>query len=127
MSQVTLDAHSRPDVPMILKGGSAGAWYLAKDFRVHIDASMVKAIDTAGAGEMLAGVYLSLRTLGLSIIAALENAVAVASAKVTEFGVDGAAVNEALSAARKSVEGHFEKHFGPFSSRCAYERAGNLE
>ena len=92
-----------PDVPMIIKGGAEGAWYRVQDSYHHIQAPQADAIDTTGAGEILAGVLLSLRTLGVEMTDALAYAVSVASAKVTEFGVDGAAVDAALAAVRDAI------------------------
>jgi ribokinase len=98
-----------PDIPMVVKGGDAGAWYLDKDYCHHVPAPKVEAVDTTGAGEILAGVFLSLRTLGFDVPNSLKSAVTVASAKVSEFGVNGFSMDEALAAVRSSIEEHLKE------------------
>lgn len=75
-------------VPMILKRGSKGAVYIDQEEQITIPAPSVSAIDTTGAGDVLAGVFLALRSQGVPITTALEKAVAAATSSVTNFGVD---------------------------------------
>lgn len=89
-----------PDVPMVLKAGPAGATYADGDVREHAPAPPAQAIDTTGAGELLAGAFLALLAGGVPRPAALGYAVEVASAKVAEFGVDGPLVSAALERVR---------------------------
>lgn len=96
-------AHPVPKGDIILKGGADGAAIRSDGTWVHAHAPEVTAIDTTGAGEVLAGAYLSLRTLDVPIPDALRRAVEVASAKVTEFGVDGANLRAALRRVRMEV------------------------
>jgi sugar/nucleoside kinase (ribokinase family) len=60
-------------------------------------------VDTTGAGEVLAGAFLSMRAMGVPDPVALRHAVAVASAKVTEFGVDGPHLRRAIESAHAAV------------------------
>lgn len=107
--QLLFDQAPRPNVPMIIKGGAAGASYVSDNAHYDIAAPLVDAVDTTGAGEILAGVFLSLHTLGIPTAEALRYAIFVASAKVTEFGVDGAEVDTALATVRDAVEEQVEK------------------
>lgn len=89
-----------PAVPMVLKAGAAGATYMAGAVREHAPAPAVAAIDTTGAGELLAGAFLALLAAGVPRLPALRYAVGVASAKVAEFGVDGPLVSAELARVR---------------------------
>jgi len=61
----------------------------------------VPVVDTTGAGDVLAGAFLALRSVGVDVRAALRHAVAIASASVVDFGVDGVDVQAALSHTRQ--------------------------
>lgn len=93
-----------PDAPMIIKRGKDGAAYISSDGVREVHAPQVHAVDTTGAGEVLAGAFLSLHLAGVSVLDALRHAVEAASAKVTEFGVDGSHLRSALERIGDSVE-----------------------
>ncbi|HEV2403528.1 MAG TPA: carbohydrate kinase family protein [Candidatus Saccharimonadales bacterium] len=106
------DTYSLPTCPMIVKEGANGAYYFSDGRRSRqIEAPQVDAIDTTGAGELVAGVFLSLREASMPILDALHHSIMVASAKVTEFGVDGHNVDTALQEVREAV-GKF-RHLAP--------------
>jgi sugar/nucleoside kinase (ribokinase family) len=107
----------RTNIPMIIKSGAAGAGYVAGNSRLDLAAPPADAVDTTGAGEILAGVFLSLRTLGINMADALRYAVLVASAKVNEFGVDGPQVDAALATVRDAVQELPKKCSGTHSLR----------
>lgn len=75
-------------VPTILKKGPAGAVYIAGNQTIEIPAPPVEVVETTGAGDVLAGVFLALRAQGVPVEQALKKAVNVASQSVTEFGVE---------------------------------------
>lgn len=79
-----------PKAPTILKHGPRGADFIS-DGMTHFASATPAAhvVDGTGAGEILAGVYLALRTGGLTEGQALDQAVRAATSSVTEFGVDG--------------------------------------
>jgi sugar/nucleoside kinase (ribokinase family) len=87
----------RPRVPMIVKSGPGGAEIITPDRRYHAGAPSVHEVDPVGAGEIFAGAFLALVTHGLAEPDALRHAVSAASASVTEFGVNGPRVTEALA------------------------------
>ena len=92
-----------PDVPVILKYGPGGAEFIAHGTRQYVDAPPAHELDPIGAGEILAGAFLALVAQGLPEIDALRHAVSVASASVTEFGVDGPQVTRALTLIRDQL------------------------
>jgi len=81
-----------PTGDIVLKRGAAGATYYHgrhTDARpISIPAPPTWAVETTGAGDVLAGAFLALRMRGASPARALAAAVRVASASVTDFGVD---------------------------------------
>jgi sugar/nucleoside kinase (ribokinase family) len=100
-----------PKPPMVLKHGPRGADFISdgmKHFASAIPA--VDMVDGTGAGEILAGVYLALRTCGWPEDQALDQAVRAATRSVTEFGVDGLQLIHELTAIRNTIrkEGHGE-------------------
>jgi sugar/nucleoside kinase (ribokinase family) len=100
-----------PKPPMVLKHGPRGADFTSdgmKHFASAIPA--VDMVDGTGAGEILAGVYLALRTCGLPEDQALRQAARAATRSVTEFGVDGLHLTHELTAIRNTVhsKGHSE-------------------
>lgn len=74
--------------PMIIKCGKDGAIYKHKDEILVIPAPKVEAVDFSGAGDILAGAFLTLRAQGVSVETALKDAVNLASYSVTKFGVE---------------------------------------
>jgi ribokinase len=102
--QLLFSTHSRPAAGILLKLGPEGAAYEDRTRCIRVPAPPVAAIDTTGAGEVLAGAFLSLRAVGVAIPEALTFAVEIASAKVTEFGVDGPNLRRAIAGVRAKVE-----------------------
>jgi sugar/nucleoside kinase (ribokinase family) len=92
-----------PSVPTILKHGSGGAELVAAGVRHQIPAPPADEVDPVGAGEILAGVFLALRTRGLAGDRALVYAVAAATRSVTEFGVAGPGVTRELRRVREEL------------------------
>lgn len=75
-------------VPLVLKKGAYGAVYIDRKSVIVVRAPQVSLVNTTGAGDVLAGVFLALRASGISVKKALHKAVATASLSVTNFGVD---------------------------------------
>ncbi len=92
-----------PSVPTILKHGPAGAELITASVRHRVPAPLVNEVDAVGAGETLAGAFLALRAKGVAEDQALNYAVAVAAASVTEFGVAGPAVTRELNLVREEL------------------------
>ncbi|MCG5211954.1 PfkB family carbohydrate kinase [Streptosporangium soli] len=78
-----------PQNSAITKHGPKGASYSAAGRTWHAATVPVTPVDTTHAGEILAGVFLALRSAGVEPAPALRQAVRAATAKVTQFGVDG--------------------------------------
>lgn len=85
------------DKPTIIKLGKKGAVYRNGDEQIEVPAPKVTALETTGAGDVLAGAFLAQRTKGTSIENSLKEAVNLASLSVEEFGVEHIAPLEALS------------------------------
>jgi sugar/nucleoside kinase (ribokinase family) len=97
-------AGSYPKAMLVLKRGPGGADLIRDGIKQHhARAPWVRAVDTVGAGEVLAGVFLGLRAQDVTAATALRHAVAVASRSVTEFGVDGPRITRALSRIRTKI------------------------
>ncbi|HEY1916148.1 MAG TPA: carbohydrate kinase family protein [Streptosporangiaceae bacterium] len=95
---------SLPKPPVIRKQGPAGA-QLLMDGRTRQDvaAPSAQVLDPTGGGEILAGVFLALRVLGLESKYALRYAVRAATACVEEFGVHGPQLAASLADIRRDV------------------------
>jgi sugar/nucleoside kinase (ribokinase family) len=74
--------------PMVLKRGARGATYIDTGNRIDVHAPRVRVVETSGAGEILAGVFLALKSQGRSIADSLRKGVELASMSVTEYGVE---------------------------------------
>jgi len=94
---------SQPRGPVILKHGPSGAEYLGAGKRHSVLAPSVEELDPIGAGEILAGAFLALRTRGLPEDQALAYAVGAATASVTEFGGAGSGVTRELQRVRDEL------------------------
>ncbi|GAA2353397.1 carbohydrate kinase family protein [Dactylosporangium salmoneum] len=81
-----------PSAPAVVKHGPLGASYCG----TLVPTTAADPVDTTGAGEVLAGVFLALRLAGEDPLPALTAAVRAATAKVTEFGMDGAGLATAI-------------------------------
>ena len=93
----------QPTGPTLVKHGAAGAEFRADGVRHQAEAPPVDEVDPIGAGEILAGVFLALRALGLAEDRALRHAVVAATRSVTEFGVAGPAVTRELGRVRAEL------------------------
>lgn len=78
----------RTDIPWVFKRGSGGASYLYGSSEISVTAKKVEAIETTGAGDILAGAFLSLISHGYEIEQSLQIAVDIATKSVTQFGVE---------------------------------------
>jgi ribokinase len=96
-----------PKVPAIVKRGSGGADYVTAGAVHHAPAPRATAVDTTGAGEILAGVFLALSVRGMPEAIALRYAVRAATSSVTECGVGGPNLARELEAIRKEVKDSF--------------------
>lgn len=78
------------NVPLILKKGNKGASYIDMlcGIEYSVSAPSVEVVDTSGAGDTLAGVFLAEKAKGISDEKALEDGVNTASKTVTNFGVE---------------------------------------
>lgn len=83
--------------PTIIKRGKNGAIYRNGDESIIIPAPHVTAIETTGAGDVLAGAFLAQRAQGIPVEKALENAVNLASLSVQAFGVEHIPPKEAMT------------------------------
>lgn len=90
-------------LPAVSKHGAFGASYLEPGRAWQVAADGVTAVDTTHAGEVLAGVFLALRAAAVDPATALRHAVRAATAKVTQFGVDGDHLLGTLSEIRSAV------------------------
>lgn len=96
-------ARPLPRVPTVLKHGSRGASYIDGCHVHRAPTHAVNAVDTTHAGEILAGVFLALRLASVDPATALSHAVRAATAKVTQFGVDGERLLKVLTEIRATV------------------------
>jgi sugar/nucleoside kinase (ribokinase family) len=87
---------SLPKAPTIVKHGPRGADFIANGTRLRVPAPAMREVDPIGAGEILAGTFLALRARRVPKFRALSYAVSAAASSVTEFGVDGPRVTQAL-------------------------------
>lgn len=101
--QILFSDQLTPNCAMVIKRGERGATYLHRGQRFETGVPQVERVDTTGAGEILAGALLSLLLAGHPEGTALRHAAAVASAKVGEFGVDGARLSAALRGVLRSL------------------------
>lgn len=97
--------HPTPAGHVVLKDGEHGATLSGAGATIHAPAPKCEAVDTTGAGELLAGAFLSIRALGVTDREALRHAVEIASAKVSEFGLEGPNLRRAIDRAHEEVTG----------------------
>ena len=71
---------------VVITLGAEGAFIFGDGKRVKVSAPKVEVVDTIGAGDIFAGVYLHARSKGSSLNGAGELACKVASHLVTKFG-----------------------------------------
>jgi ribokinase len=92
-----------PGRQIVLKRGARGAGLRVNGQWTEVPAPPSRLVDSTGAGEVLAGAFLSLRAMGVPDEEALRHAVRAASAKVSEFGVDGEHLRRTLADIRAQV------------------------
>lgn len=78
----------RTDIPWILKYGAEGTSYLKGSNEIKVSAPKVTAVETTGAGDILAGAFLALLSYDYEVEHALTIAVDLASQSITQFGVE---------------------------------------
>jgi sugar/nucleoside kinase (ribokinase family) len=78
-----------PTCDLVIKDGPNGAWLRNRGAWRHVPAPLANLVDSTGAGEILAGCFLSLFSLGFPARQCLSYSVRAASAKVSEFGFNG--------------------------------------
>jgi sugar/nucleoside kinase (ribokinase family) len=87
----------------VLKHGPGGAEYLDVRGVTNVPTIAVSATETTGAGDILAGVFLSLTSFEITPAVALRHAVTVATASVQSFGVDTMVVTTAIEQVRSDL------------------------
>jgi sugar/nucleoside kinase (ribokinase family) len=88
---------------MILNTGLKGRSISTRGGQSRFLPSTFRLIDTTGAGDILAEVFLALRSGGAATEVALRHAVAVATASVQSFGVDTTAVANGIGKVRLAL------------------------
>lgn len=74
---------------LVIKKGSKGVEYIRNGTILNVEAPKVKkVVDKTGAGDILAGTFLTLLALGRDPEHALLEAVNLASKSVTGYGID---------------------------------------
>jgi len=81
-----IGALERKDV--VIKKGADGAEYIHNNRIIKMVAPRVKVVDKTGAGDVLAGAFLTMLAKGKRPVFALKEAVNLASKSVTQFGID---------------------------------------
>jgi sugar/nucleoside kinase (ribokinase family) len=89
-----------PKAPLIVKRGPGGARLIVDGHPQEVEAAVQQLVDLTGGGEVQAGVFLALRTEGLSERRALRYAVRAAASCVADYGVTGSHLTAELTAIR---------------------------
>jgi sugar/nucleoside kinase (ribokinase family) len=98
------DSTPVPKAPLIIKRGRDGATLMTDGMPHDVPAARdVTVADPTGGGEVLAGVFLALRSAGLPESAALPYAVRAASSCVQDYGVHGQVLVRALADIRSEL------------------------
>ena len=116
---------------VVLKRGAAGATYYRGRHPagppISAPAPPTRAVETTGAGDVLAGAFLALQIRGVSPARALAAAVRVASASVTDFGVDHQLLRRTITGTRDALLAEsrrdFRKGISPAADRLPELRA----
>jgi sugar/nucleoside kinase (ribokinase family) len=74
--------HAKPGAVVVMKRGAQGASAWAGGETFHVPAPVVEVVDTTGAGDAFNAGYLSARLAGMSVEAALEDGVELASTAI---------------------------------------------
>jgi len=72
----------------IIKRGKQGITYIDNSSCIDFAAVPCKVVDKTGAGDVLAGVFLTLRSLGLPVADSAKKAIEVASTSIGSYGID---------------------------------------
>ncbi|WP_460141134.1 PfkB family carbohydrate kinase [Pseudomonas sp. S2_E01] len=75
-----------PKVMMVVRDGPRGCWINQGGIRSHVPGFKVEAVDSNGAGDAHAGVFLAGLAQGLPVLAAARRANAAAALAVTRWG-----------------------------------------
>jgi sugar/nucleoside kinase (ribokinase family) len=78
--------HLSPDVLMVVRDGPQGCWVEQRGERRHVPGFKVEAVDSNGAGDAHAGVFVAGLAKGLSASEAAQRANAAAALAVTRWG-----------------------------------------
>ena len=78
--------HLPPDVLMVVRDGPQGCWVERRGERRHVPGFKVEAVDSNGAGDAHAGVFVAGLAKGLSASEAAQRANAAAALAVTRWG-----------------------------------------
>ncbi|MHC8338211.1 PfkB family carbohydrate kinase [Pseudomonas sp. HLT2-19-2] len=81
-----LAAHLPVDVLMVVRDGPQGCWISQRGDRQHVPGFKVEAVDSNGAGDAHAGVFVAGLAQGLSAVEAARRANAAAALAVTRWG-----------------------------------------
>ena len=101
-----------PKAPLIVKRGPSGARLIVDGHPQEVEAAVQQLVDLTGGGEVLAGVFLALRTEGLPERRALRYAVRAAASCVADYGVTGSHLTAELKAIRGEIESRGEYNSG---------------
>lgn len=82
----SLADHLPPDVLMVVRDGPQGCWVEQRGERRHVPGFKVEAVDSNGAGDAHAGVFVAGLAQGLSVDDAARRANAAAALAVTRWG-----------------------------------------
>jgi len=110
---ILYDDHPLPDGEILIKSGERGATLRTGGVTIEARTLRCAAVDTTGAGELLAGAFLSMRVSGVDDRRALRYAVMIASAKVTEFGLDGPNLRRMIERAHSETVARTPRDGGP--------------
>ena len=92
-----------PRAPLVVKRGLSGARLIVDGHPQEVEAAVPHVVDPTGDGEVLAGVFLALRTEGLPERTALTYAVRAAASCVADYGVTGSHLTAELEAIRRET------------------------
>lgn len=113
--------------PMLLKRGGRGAIFTDGQNVCESLTRCVKPVDTTGAGEILAGAFLALRDRKIPLAQSLKAAVSIATASVTEFGVDGPRLKACIEFEKRKLDliGDLPAGVGDYSERRSCARCND--
>ncbi len=92
-----------PKAPLVVKRGPAAARLIVDGHPQEVETAVPQLVDPTGGGEVLAGVFLALRTEGLPEREALRYAVRASASCVEDYGVTGSRLATELEVIRGEV------------------------